>query len=80
MKKKYMDNKYLFCYCYLIQSTSMKTGGSETSHIQIEKLPFYNHTECECQDRSDEMPRDKEQLSSNSISSQYNLDPANRNV
>ncbi|XP_014244581.1 uncharacterized protein LOC106663882 [Cimex lectularius] len=26
--------------------------------VRIEKLVFYNHTECECMDRGDEMPRD----------------------
>ncbi|XP_073972779.1 uncharacterized protein isoform X1 [Rhodnius prolixus] len=34
-----------------------------TRHIirtasRVEKLQFYNHTECECHDRNDEMPRD----------------------
>nr|XP_024219367.1 uncharacterized protein LOC106688247 [Halyomorpha halys] len=44
-------------YTVTVDSPSL---GGHYSHklMKIEKLTFYNHTECTCQDRTDEMPRD----------------------
>ncbi|XP_066907962.1 uncharacterized protein [Halyomorpha halys] len=45
---------------YFYVTVDSPSLGGHYSHklMKIEKLTFYNHTECTCQDRTDEMPRD----------------------
>nr|BAN21349.1 hypothetical protein [Riptortus pedestris] len=43
---------------YFYMTVDVPTIGRGSKTMRIEKLTFYNHTECACQDRTDEMPRD----------------------
>lgn len=62
----YIDSKWLalavdvLIVGILFQTTYIVSSGSrQRTSSGLEKLPFYNHTECECQDHMEEtMPRD----------------------